>query len=118
MSTLTHHAQPIAVMSPTWPTVHIPAYSASAERFVRVAGHAAPKMPAVVHDALVDFADNAHRSGALLLRQLPLPAQLIKQRTMVANSLQVLASLPWQDSGLLCKVVSGRTALLYAESVR
>jgi L-asparagine oxygenase len=72
MSTLTHHAQPIAVTSPTWPTMHIPAYSAGAERFVRAAGHAARSMPAIVHDALVDFADNAHQSGALLLRDLPI----------------------------------------------
>jgi L-asparagine oxygenase len=74
MSTLTHHAQPIEVTSPTWPTAHIPAYSASTERFVRAAGHAARTMPAVVHDVLVDFADNAHRSGALLLHQLPIGA--------------------------------------------
>lgn len=72
MSTLTHHAHPIAVTSPTWPTTHIPAYSAGTERFVRAAGHAARSLPATVHDALVDFADNAHRSGALLLRDLPI----------------------------------------------
>ncbi len=28
-------------------------------------------LPAAVHDALVDFADGAHQSGALLLRGLP-----------------------------------------------
>ena len=75
MSTLTHHAEPIAVMSPTWPSSHaapqVPAYAEGVERFVRAAGHAGRMMPAVVHDALVDFTDNAHQSGALLLRGLP-----------------------------------------------
>jgi L-asparagine oxygenase len=72
MSTLTHHAQPIAVTSPTWPRMQVPACSSGTERFVRAAGHAAQAMPAAVHDALVDFADNSDRSGALLLRQLPI----------------------------------------------
>jgi L-asparagine oxygenase len=71
MSTLTHHAEPIAVMSPTWPNMQVPACAAGTERFVRAAGHAARSMPAVIHDALVDFADSGHHSGALLLRGLP-----------------------------------------------
>jgi L-asparagine oxygenase len=71
VSTLTYHAQPIAVMSPIWPNIQVPPFSAGNERFVRAAGHAARSMPAVVHDALVDFADSGHPSGALLLRGLP-----------------------------------------------
>jgi L-asparagine oxygenase len=71
MSTLTHHAQPIAVPSPAWQNMQVPAYAAGIERFVRAAGHAARSMPSVVHDALVDFADTGHQSGALLLRGLP-----------------------------------------------
>lgn len=71
MSTLTRHAQPIAIMSPSWPTPQIPTLDADVERFVRAAGHAARSLPSVVHDALVDFADKAHQSGALLLRGLP-----------------------------------------------
>ncbi len=71
MNTLTHHAQPIAVDSPRWLTTRIPPLSAGTERFVRATGHAAQLLPSVVHDALVDFADEAHRSGALLLRGLP-----------------------------------------------
>lgn len=40
--------------------------------FVRAAGHSTRLLPAEVHDALVDFADEGDRSGALLLRRLPL----------------------------------------------
>jgi L-asparagine oxygenase len=72
MSTLIHHAQPIAVTSPTWPNMQIPALPAGNERFVRAAGHAARTMPAIIHDAVVDFADAPHQSGALLLRNLPI----------------------------------------------
>ena len=71
MSTLTHHAQPIAVMSPMWPKVQVNSYEAGIDRFVRAAGHSARSMPSIIHDALVDFADSGHRSGALLLRGLP-----------------------------------------------
>ena len=71
MSTLTHHAQPSAITSPSWPAQQIPTLGADVERFVRAAGHAARLLPPVVHDALVDFADDAHQSGALLLRGLP-----------------------------------------------
>jgi L-asparagine oxygenase len=38
---------------------------------VRAAGHAARLLPADVHDALVDFSDVADRSGALVLRGVP-----------------------------------------------
>jgi L-asparagine oxygenase len=72
MNTLIHHAQPIAVTSPAWPNMHIPSLTAGPEQFVRAAGHASRSLPAVVHDALVDFADDAHQSGALLLRGLPI----------------------------------------------
>ena len=71
MSTLTHHAQPIAVTSPAWPVHRIPTLDSHVESFVRAAGHAARSLPPVVHDALVDFADNAPQSGALLLRGMP-----------------------------------------------
>lgn len=71
MSTLTHHAEPIAITAPTWRSPQVPAYADGVDRFVRAAGHAARSMPAVVHDALVDFADSAHQSGALLLRGMP-----------------------------------------------
>ena len=39
--------------------------------FVTAAGHAGRLVPATVHDALVDFADQPHHSGALLLRGMP-----------------------------------------------
>jgi len=41
------------------------------EAFVREAGHAARLLAPAVHDALVDFADRPDRSGALLLRNMP-----------------------------------------------
>jgi alpha-ketoglutarate-dependent taurine dioxygenase len=72
MSTLTHHAEPIAITAPTWQSSQVPEYSDGIDRFVRAAGHAARSLPAVVHDSLVDFADGAHQSGALLLRGLPI----------------------------------------------
>jgi hypothetical protein len=78
MPTLAHHAQPITVLSPPWPTAFAdrrPAHvgdGADVERFVRAAGHAARNLPPVIHDALVDFGDGAHRSGALLFRGLPI----------------------------------------------
>jgi L-asparagine oxygenase len=71
MSTLIHHAQPIAVTSPPWPNMQVPTSSPGNERFVRAAGHAGRTIPAVIHDAVVDFADSAHQSGAMLLRGLP-----------------------------------------------
>jgi L-asparagine oxygenase len=75
MNTLTHHAEPIAIESPPWVSSNtssqVPSYTDGLERFLRAAGHAARSMPSVVHDSLVDFADSAHQSGALLLRGLP-----------------------------------------------
>lgn len=71
MSTLTHHSQPIAVDSPSWPNTLVPPYAVGVERFVRAAGHAARSLPPTIHDALVDFTDEAHQSGAMLLRGLP-----------------------------------------------
>ena len=71
MSTLTYHAQPIAIDSTRWPTMRFPQCPAGTERFVRATGHAAKLLPPVLHDALVDFADEAHQSGAMLLRGLP-----------------------------------------------
>ncbi|MEO8264832.1 MAG: TauD/TfdA family dioxygenase [Ilumatobacteraceae bacterium] len=71
MSTLTHHAAPIAIMSPPASVKHVPTLDSHIESFVRAAGHAARSLPTVVHDALVDFADHAHQSGSLLLRGMP-----------------------------------------------
>ncbi|MDP9464465.1 MAG: TauD/TfdA family dioxygenase [Actinomycetota bacterium] len=71
MHTLTHHVRPMVIESPQWPKMTVPSFSAGTEFFVHSAGHAARLLPAIIHDALVDFADSAHRSGALLLRGLP-----------------------------------------------
>jgi L-asparagine oxygenase len=42
------------------------------EDLVRAAGHASGPLPRALHDALVDFADEVPRSGALLAKGLPL----------------------------------------------
>lgn len=42
------------------------------EAFVRLAGHSARLLAPAAHDALVDFTDRPHTSGALLLRNLPI----------------------------------------------
>ena len=39
--------------------------------FMRLAAHAGRALPAAVHDALVDFADHGHPSGAMVVRGLP-----------------------------------------------
>ncbi len=72
MNTLTQHARPGVIESPPWAVTTVPSRSAGDEVFVRSAAHAARSMPGVVHDALVDFADDAHQSGAMLLRGLPI----------------------------------------------
>lgn len=41
------------------------------ETFVCAAGHAGRLLSPAVHDALVDFADQPHRSGALLIKGMP-----------------------------------------------
>jgi len=71
MNTLIRHANPIVVASPPWPEMPIPPFSVGTELFVGAAGRAARLMPAIVHDAVVQFADRGHQSGAMLLRGLP-----------------------------------------------
>ena len=71
MITLTEHASPAVVESPTWPHMRIPAGAFGDDAFVNAAGHAARHMPAVIHDALVDFTDAPPQTGAIVLRGLP-----------------------------------------------
>jgi hypothetical protein len=52
-----------------WPS---PEPVARIDDLVGPAGHAARSMPTAVHDALVDFADESHPSGALLVRGAPI----------------------------------------------
>jgi alpha-ketoglutarate-dependent taurine dioxygenase len=74
MTTLTEHVAPAVIESPAWPSLDVPGGLVNSARFVAAAGHAARQMPAVVHDALVDFADAAPQAGALVLRGLPVGA--------------------------------------------
>ena len=72
MITLTEHALPAIVESPEWPALRVPAGHFGDEAFVAAAGHAARAMPAVIHDALVDFASAPPQTGAIVLRGLPI----------------------------------------------
>ena len=71
MTTITEHVTPAVIESPAWPSLSVPDTAIGDERFVRAAGHAAQLLPSVLHDALVDFADAAPQSGALVLRGVP-----------------------------------------------
>jgi L-asparagine oxygenase len=70
------HARPtaIAIEAGSWPTFDVPTIAVGSEPFVRAAGHAARRLPAGIHDALVDFANAPHQAGALLLRGVPIGA--------------------------------------------
>jgi L-asparagine oxygenase len=71
MTTMTDHAQPQVIESPEWVPMPVPACSIGDHEFVRAAGHAGRLLPAVIHDALVDFADAPPQAGAIVLRGLP-----------------------------------------------
>jgi len=71
METITRHATPIVVASPPWPDMPVPPFQVGAELFLAAAGRAARLLPAIVHDALVQFADGGHQSGAMLLKGVP-----------------------------------------------
>jgi L-asparagine oxygenase len=66
------HATPPVLHHPGTAAPAAPSVSLSDEAFVSAAGHAARLLPAAIHDALVDFADQPHRSGALLLKGMPI----------------------------------------------
>jgi L-asparagine oxygenase len=74
MPTLLAHAVPTVILSPEWPAMAVPAGRIGDDSFVSAAGHAARGLPAIIHDALVDFTDAAPQSGAMVLRGLPIGA--------------------------------------------
>jgi len=67
------HVHPLVVPVPPMPELAraVPDAPIASEAFVRAAGYAARHLAPAVHDALVDFADEPHRSGAMLLRGMP-----------------------------------------------
>jgi alpha-ketoglutarate-dependent taurine dioxygenase len=71
MTTMTEHVAPAVIESPAWPSLPVPNAPIGSAAFIAAAGHAARLMPSAVHDALVDFADAAPQSGAVVLRGLP-----------------------------------------------
>jgi L-asparagine oxygenase len=66
------HALPPVVTHSGAPFAPAPTDDPRSEAFVRAAGHAGRLLPAAIHDALVDFVDQPHRSGALLLKGMPI----------------------------------------------
>jgi len=66
------HAVAPVVVHPGTPLPQAPTADPRSEAFVNAAGHANRMLPAVIHDALVDFVDQPHRSGALLLKGMPI----------------------------------------------
>lgn len=68
------HAAPSILVAPPFELPAPPDRTASDPEFVRAAGHAARLLPVPVHDALVDFGDDPPRSGALVLRGMPIGA--------------------------------------------
>lgn len=66
------HALPPVVVHDGSAVPPVPHCSPSDERFVAAAGHANRLLAPSVHDALVDFVDQPHRSGALLLKGMPI----------------------------------------------
>lgn len=79
----------------------IPAGPADSESFIRAAGYARRRLPAEVHDALVDLADQSPRSGYLLLRNIglgdipPTPSSPTETTTKNMQSEFVLLSVAW-----------------------
>jgi hypothetical protein len=67
------HLEPFTVAPARWPDVapHVPSTAPDHPVFVGAAGRFGRRLPATVFDALVDFADEPHASGALLLRGVP-----------------------------------------------
>ena len=64
------HCTPPVVVATPWLDDAVVA-ATTPDTLLRTAGHLARVLPAAVHDALVDFADAPHPSGALLLRAMP-----------------------------------------------
>ena len=76
ITTVTHAAPPVVDhRGGSWIDVasglDVTTAAPGTEAFVSAAGHAARLLPPAIHDALVDFASTPHRSGALLLKGMP-----------------------------------------------
>lgn len=68
---MTHATPPVVTCQVDGFSPVIPDAAPGTEGFVSAAGHAARELPVEIHDALVDFADRPDRSGALLLKGMP-----------------------------------------------
>lgn len=65
------HATPPVVTAPLM-QLPVPAVGTPLDEVVSAAGHARRLLPQQVHDALIDFADTPDRSGAIVLRGMPI----------------------------------------------
>lgn len=76
-TTIRPHCAPLRVTWPAASSLPLPAAESTArdevltDRFVTAAGRATRLLPEAVHDAIVDFMDQPHPSGALLVEQAP-----------------------------------------------
>jgi L-asparagine oxygenase len=71
VTTFAPHAAPRTLVAPPFGLPPTPVDDLDDPAFMAAAGHAARLLPPEIHDALVDFADDPHRSGALLLKGMP-----------------------------------------------
>ena len=70
-ASLSTHSLPTLVDVPHWSLPPVPDAPVASDEFLRAVGAAARSMPAELHDSLVEFADRPCRSGAIVLRGLP-----------------------------------------------
>ena len=66
------HARPPVVDNDGAALALAPDAAFGSAAFVSAAGYAGRLLPQAVHDAIVDFTDKPHRSGAILLKNLPI----------------------------------------------
>jgi L-asparagine oxygenase len=70
--TLAPHAEPTVIADGTWATTTPARGPIEDTHFLAAVGHNGRNLPASVHDALTDFADDAGAAGGLLIRNVPI----------------------------------------------
>lgn len=69
---VSEHPQVQVTDGADWSVPAVPHAPVNSTEFLRAVAHAGRTLPAEVYDALVDFADEAPASGAMLLKNIPL----------------------------------------------
>ena len=72
---VTRHARPPVIDNDGATIAPAPDAEFGSAAFVSAAGYAGRLLPQAIHDAIVDFTDKPHRTGAILLKNL-LPRRL------------------------------------------